>query len=181
MNDLRIVRQEAQTVTANLEQIADIYDEVYAEPPYNGGPLFTRDAFLTRTRSQIAAEGFAFVAATSDAGIVGFCFGFSLGRRWWGGESSQPPTNVANATKYAVIELVMRRPFRNSGAGRKLLGELLRDRREEYATLLSVPGAAARGIYERWGWHKAGTVQPNPDAPVMDAMVLPLPDHRRLA
>lgn len=62
-----------------LEQVADVYDEVYAEPPYNSGPLFAREEFLQRTDSQLTADGFALITATIDDDIAGFTFGFSWG------------------------------------------------------------------------------------------------------
>jgi hypothetical protein len=33
---------------------------------------------------------------------------------------------------------------------------------------------AAQAAYARWGWRKAGEVKPFPDAPLYDAMILPL-------
>ncbi|WP_131738931.1 GNAT family N-acetyltransferase [Actinomadura roseirufa] len=168
----QLSRHTGLEASSLLDGIADVYDEVYSEPPYNSGPLFARSAFLERTRSQLGADGFALVTAEVDGKFAGFSFGFSLGSRWWGGDtSSSPPHEIQKATKFAVIELVVRRPFRGSGLGSGLLAELLVERSEEYATLLSVPEAPAHAMYERWNWRTVGTVQPRADAPVMDAMV----------
>ncbi|WP_327049173.1 GNAT family N-acetyltransferase [Microbispora sp. NBC_01189] len=160
---------------ALTEEYATVYTEVYAEPPYNSGPLFSAERFLDRTRRQVASDGFELVSAIDrDSGkLAGFCFGlhFPAGR-WWAGETTEPPAEVVAAPKVAVIELILRRPYRGHGYGKRLLGELLSGRDEPYAVLTSDPAAPAHAMYERWGWQVAGTVRSAPDAPLMDAMVL---------
>lgn len=180
MGVVRLVQHTGAETLAGLDALADVYDEIYAEPPYNSGPLFTRSAFLSRTRAQAPTPGFTLITAEdSDEALAGFSFGLPFGRRWWGGEATTPPEELKNATKFAVIELLVRQPFRGSGLGRDLMTALLAERPEDYAMLTSVPEAPAHTMYERWGWHKVGTVQPTATAPVMDAMAVALPWQRR--
>jgi GNAT superfamily N-acetyltransferase len=172
MTEPRINRYDGERTETLLDALADVYQEVYAEPPYNSGPLFARAAFMERTKSQTPVDGFTLITAETEAMLAGFSFGFSLGTRWWGGQATPPPPEVQGASKFAVIELVVRKQFRGTGLGRTLLTTLLEDRPEEYATLLSVTEAPAHDLYVRWGWYSVGSVQPRPDAPIMDALVL---------
>lgn len=51
-----------------------------------------------------------------------------------------------------------------------------RGRREKRATLLvRNNNTTAQAAYARWKWQKIGTLQPFPDSPLFDAMILPLP------
>jgi GNAT superfamily N-acetyltransferase len=158
----------------------DAYEEIYSEPPYNASPLFTRSRFVERTRSQVNRPGFELVEAVDGTTLAGFAFGFIMeAGRWWAGETTEPPKGVRDAAKLAVIELILRKPYRGQGIGKGLLSELLGGRPEPYATLLSHPDAPAHARYERWGWRVVGTCTPAPDAPAMDAMLIELPacDH----
>lgn len=168
-------RGDGVTALAALDELARVYVEVYAEPPYNAGPLFSVESFLYRTRRQTTRSGFAIVLARSAGDIVGFAFGFTFeAGSWWSGDAQPPPAEILNAEKFAVIELALRRPWRGHGLGRRLLDELLDDAPGEYATLTAVADAPARDLYTRWGWRQIGTAQHTPDAPVMDQLVLPL-------
>jgi len=166
----------AASVADLLAEMADLYDEVHADPRYDSGSLWRREAFLDRTRKQAARDGFAIVLASSDTGeLVGFSFGLPLGEgRWWGGGATPPPDEILCASKFALIELDVRRSWRGQGIGRKMHDRLLAGRPEQYGILTTLPTAPARQMYQRWGWIQVGTAQHGPDAPVMDALVLPL-------
>lgn len=71
-----------------------------------------------------------------------------------------------------MIELVVNKPERGHGLGRRLLDELLAGRPERFATLASVIDADAYGMYLRWGWVKVGEFRAEP--PFSDALVLEL-------
>lgn len=170
-------RGDGVAAAAMLDEMADLYREVYAEPPYNSGPLWHEDAFRDRTRRQVDARGFACVWARHDSFyLAGFAFGFTMPRgAWWSGVSADPPPDeVLAGEKFAVIELIVARPWRGRGVGRQLLGMLLEGRREPYAMLTAVPDAPARQIYDHWGWRQAGRAQHTADAPVMDQLILEL-------
>jgi GNAT superfamily N-acetyltransferase len=169
-----LVRHVGADLSELLDDLTEVYEEIYAEPPYNSGPLFSRSEFIRRTSSQAQKSGFVLIAARIEDHLVGFSFGLSFDTRWWGGDSTAPPEEMKESTKFAVIELLVREPFRGSGLGRTLLVELLKDRPEDYAILTSVPQAAAHSMYERWGWRKVGTVRAKSYAPIMDAMAFPL-------
>jgi GNAT superfamily N-acetyltransferase len=174
--DITLAHHDGAGLDAMLGEVAELYELVYAEPPYNGGPLFSRGRFLERTNVQKAAPGFALVTARAAGMLVGFSFGFTFAAgRWWGGTTRpEPAVEVLTPPKFAVIELVVAKPWRGQGLGRTLIAALLSGRPEPYATLLSEPDAPARRIYDHWGWRHMADVQPADDAPHMHALVLPL-------
>ncbi|NDU77542.1 GNAT family N-acetyltransferase [Actinomadura sp. DSM 109109] len=154
-----------------LDELADLYEQVYAEPPYDAGSKFSRARFLDRTRGQVLASGFRLLTARRGPVLVGFAFGFSMMPGAWWANASPPPREVLDADKFAVVELVVGRPERGLGLGRRLL-EGLAERPERFATLAAVVEADAYGMYLRWGWEKAGEFRVEP--PFSDALVLPL-------
>lgn len=159
-----------------LDELADLYQQVYAEPPYNSAAKFSRPRFLDRTRDQALASGFRLVTAHRGRALAGFAFGFSMMPGAWWANASAPPREVREGDKYAVIELVVSKPERGQGLGRRLLDKLLAGRPERYATLATVIEADAYEMYRRWGWKKAGEFRAEP--PFSDALVLPLlPDN----
>jgi hypothetical protein len=100
--------------------IADLYESAYAEPPYGGGPLFSRERFLERTGRQRHNEGFEIVTAHDGDELAGFAFGFTFAPgRWWGGTTTpDPPTEAVDSATFAVIELVVGRAWRGRGIAR---------------------------------------------------------------
>ncbi|MEU4420320.1 GNAT family N-acetyltransferase [Actinoplanes sp. NPDC024001] len=162
-------------VASRLEELARIYAEVYAEPPYDSGELWSEAAFVDRTRRQAVRNGFAFYAALVDRQVAGFSFGLPLAEGvWWSGDATEPPADLRAASKFAVIELIVRRRWRGMGIGHRLLDRLLADRTEQFAILTAMPAAPARQMYERWGWIKTGTARHLPESPVLDALALRL-------
>ncbi|PKK15561.1 hypothetical protein [Thermomonospora sp. CIF 1] len=88
MPDVTWARLDGFEAIELLEECADLYVQVYAEPPYNGAPKFSRDRFLSRTRRQMTSAGFTMVTARRDGVLVGFAFGFSMAAgSWWANAS----------------------------------------------------------------------------------------------
>ncbi|BCB81223.1 hypothetical protein GCM10022251_62850 [Phytohabitans flavus] len=170
-------RHDPAEVDRLLDPIVELYSEVYAEPPYNGGPLFSRERFLDRTNRQKDNDGFTLVTAHTGSELDGFAFGFPFpaGGWWRGATTPQPPTEILHVPKFAVIELVVRKTRRGHGLGHFLMNALLDGRPEPYAMLLAEPDAPARTMYQRWGWQQVAAVQPADDAPWLAALVIPLP------
>jgi GNAT superfamily N-acetyltransferase len=170
-----IAHWPSSVVTSRLDELADIYTEVYAEPPYKSGELWSQHSFIDRTRRQAGRDGFTFLSALVDERVVGFSFGlpFAAGA-WWSGDATEPSEELRAASKFAVIELVVRKPWRRIGIGRQLIDRLLDGRAEQYAILTALPDAEARRMYENWGWVQTGTAHHTPESPVLDALALPL-------
>ncbi len=164
---------DGRAASAMLEELADLYKRVYAEPPYDSAPKFSRARFLERTRDQAASSGFTLVTARRDTGLSGFAFGFSMAAGGWWAAASLPSWDVVDASKFAVVELIVDRAERGRGLGRRLLDALLESRPEPYATLAAVVDADAYGWYLRHGWRKVAEFRAEP--PHSDALVLSLP------
>lgn len=178
MPSLRYVHAAADDAASALsDEYARLYQDVYAEPPYNGGPLYERDRFLDRTRRQVEQPGFELLSAidTTTGELAGFCFGLTFApQKWWRGDVTEPPAEVLAAPKATVIELVLRKHHRGHGHGHRLLTQWLAGRTEPYGMLLAHPEAPAHALYLRWGWQIVGTCRPAPDADVSDVLVLDL-------
>ncbi|WUI00185.1 GNAT family N-acetyltransferase [Spirillospora sp. NBC_00431] len=175
-DEIAVSVHDRWTTLDGLDELAELYEQVYSEPPYNSSAKYSRTRFLSRTRDQALASGFQLVTAHRKGALAGFAFGFSMMPGAWWANASAPPPEVLEADKYAVIELVVTKAERGHGLGRQLLDELLAGRPEQYATLAAVIEADAYEMYRRWGWQKAGEFRAEP--PFSDALVLPLrPDN----
>lgn len=169
-----VVRAEdRQAALESLDEIADLYEQVYAEPPYNAADKYSRTRFLQRTRDQAVASGFKLITARRGNALMGFAFGFTMPPGAWRKNASSPTAEVQEADKFAVVELVVSKRERRQGLGRRLMDALLTDRPERYATLAAVLDADAFGMYLRWGWTKAAEFRAEP--PFSDALVLKIP------
>ncbi|RSN46670.1 GNAT family N-acetyltransferase, partial [Actinomadura sp. WAC 06369] len=114
--ELRV--DDGRRALAMLDGLADLYERVYAEPPYDSAPKFSRARFVERTRGQAAASGFTLVTALRDERLLGFAFGFSMAAGGWWAAASLPSWDVVDASKFAVVELIVDRAERGRGLGR---------------------------------------------------------------
>ncbi|GGL18966.1 GNAT family N-acetyltransferase [Mangrovihabitans endophyticus] len=176
-SNYRIVKTHGETVPDAIQEMARLYETVYAEPPYNGGPLWQTAAFVERTLRQSRRPGFSLVTARSEDGsLIGYAFGVPFAEnRWWSGqEATEPPQHIFAASKFALIELILAAPWRNRGIGHTMHDLILDDRDEPYGILTAVPNAPARELYRRWGWKQVGTARHTADSPVLDALAIEL-------
>lgn len=157
-----------------LDEVTDLYLDIRSALN-DTSSINSRASFVDRTTRQAGQKGFRGVLARVGGTLVGFAFGLPLPPgRWWAGKAEQPPPEILDAPKFAVIELDVAEPWRGRGIGRALHDKLLEGRPEPYAILTTTPGRPARAMYARWGWVPVGTAQHAPDAPVMDQLVLRL-------
>ncbi|MBO2465378.1 GNAT family N-acetyltransferase [Actinomadura violacea] len=171
--DLVVRVVDRQAALESLDEIADLYAQVYAEPPYNAADKYSRNRFLQRTRDQAVASGFKLTTVRRGDALVGFTFGFTMPPGAWWKNASKPAAEVLEADKFAVVELVVAKTERGQGLGRRLMDALLAGRQERFATLAAVLDADAYGMYLRWGWTKAAEFRAEP--PFSDALVLNIP------
>jgi GNAT superfamily N-acetyltransferase len=175
----RIRRLGLADLESYRTRFIDLYREVYAEAPY----LETEEhvaAYVERFADESARPGFALVVAEVDSDLVGYAYGHSFPTNEWWSDADHEPVEVKGRTKFAVIELAVRRPYRRQGIGADLIRTLLAGRPEKFATLCSNPAAPARQIYQRWGWRPVARAHP-PDIPPMDVLLLPLQTHESTA
>ncbi|WP_422769998.1 GNAT family N-acetyltransferase [Plantactinospora sp. WMMC1484] len=179
MSDALVLeRVDGPVFLAMRDDVTALYAAVHHAGPQGDSPLYARETFLKRTNRQAVQPGFAATLARHGAAgeLAGFAFGlpFPSGVWWASHRRDDPPVDVLEAPKFAVIELNVAGAFRGRGLARRLLDLLLTDRPEPFAILTTTPDSPARSMYARWGWKQIGTAQHTPEAPCMDQLVLPL-------
>lgn len=160
--------------------LLDVYAEVYADRADD--PFFTPDRFAEGLDGWSSRPGWSCVVGWDAGQPVGYAYGAPLpaDARWWGGLLTEVPAVdiVETGTRtYALSELMVRARWRKTGISRALHDALLGARPEQRATLLvEREHPKVRALYESWGWQWFGGLRPRiPDAPLLDAMLLPLP------
>jgi GNAT superfamily N-acetyltransferase len=173
MSTFELSRHDGTSALHLMKQLADAYMEGYADDPDVGHSIYARDEFVRRTTRQAAGPGFVLVTAHTTDRWVGFSFGlhFPAGRWWAGDAEDEPPSEVKQADKFAVIELVVLPLARGVGLATELMTAVLADRPEPWATLLADQEGKARDMYDRWGWKRTGVLRPAPDVPPLDVLV----------
>lgn len=139
---------------ADDAEIGAVYDAAFADTARGPSPDFlTVELAPHRQR-----EGFAFVGAVEEDGLVGFVYGYT-GRRgqWWSDRvADRAPAELVDTWiggHLEVVELAVRPEARGRGVGAALMTALLRDRPEPCALLSTWQhDGPARRLYERLGW-----------------------------
>jgi GNAT superfamily N-acetyltransferase len=165
----------AQLVNVHVDARSDLLDQDF----------YTAERFAQRLDAYAEDPTFALVTMTVDQVLVGYAFGgtLSASTRWWKGlrDATDPDLTQETGTRtFAFRELLVRKAHQRRGYAHALHDELLAGRPEERATLLVRRDNPARELYLRWGWKVVGKMQPFPDSPVFDSMVLDLGVFRRL-
>ena len=167
---------------AQLAQVRDLLLNVYAEVYASrlADPFFTVDRFAERLDGQVRAPNWAAVigyAGDQDDQPVGYAYGATrpAGSLAWHGVAPTPDPELARETgdrTFFLFELMVRAPWRKTGAAATIHEELLRHRHEERASLtVEHDHPKVRALYERWGYRYVGSVRPFPDAPLFDMML----------
>ncbi|MFE5940176.1 GNAT family N-acetyltransferase [Streptomyces sp. NPDC056470] len=159
--------------------LLDIYAEVYKD--VQDDPFASVNRFAQGLDGWSNRPGWSCVIGYDRGEAVGYAYGAPLpqGAAWWRGLLTPVPADVVEETgerTYALSELMVRLPWRGTGAAKALHDALLTHRDEERATLLVEQAhPKVRALYEGWGWRKLGDLRPRFDgAPLFDAMLLPL-------
>jgi ribosomal protein S18 acetylase RimI-like enzyme len=183
---ITLTHHTADQAPGLMDELRDAYADAYGVVP--GEDIGVKSAaFRDRATRALGAKNYDLVTAHADGRLVGFAFGYSLrpDRGWWDGLRPEPPEGFADETDGRTVvlaEIEVRRAWQGKGIGRALHDAFLAGREEERATLSTGPQAdAARALYERWGWHRAGTVPGKPGAYFSEYVlyILPLPIEGR--
>lgn len=160
-----------------LKEALDVYQEVYAEPPYceSEGDVFAFSEDLPRRAAQ---PNFRLAVARLDDEPLGFAMGHELlpTTSWWAGASPDLPigeTLERPGRTFALIELAVRRHYRRMNFATRLHSHITAGLSEERVTLLVRPDAVpAQAFYTEHSYRWIGKLRPYPGAPMYDSMVL---------
>jgi GNAT superfamily N-acetyltransferase len=173
-----LARHDAASARTMVDSLVCVYAEIYAHKADN--PFFSTERFTERFLGHSSRDGYELLTAAIDGTLIGYAYGVPLAEDtgWWRGLREQVPGDLIRETgnrTFALNEIMVRANWRRRGIARQLHDELMHDRPEERATLLVEPrNVPARAAYVHWGWYQVGTLQPFPDSPVYDAMMLDL-------
>lgn len=143
-------------------------------------PFFTAERFTERAYGYISSPGFGLVVAYIDDQPVAQAFGYTLPRNanWWQGLVTDQPAELFEETgnrTFALNEIMVVPEWEGKGIAHATHDKLMRSLSEERATLLvEDDNDRAQVAYKRWGYERVGKLQPFPDAPNFDAMILQL-------
>lgn len=173
---LRVI-DDGDQATAHLGELRALYREVYAEPPYEWGEDHAA-LFADRFEVQCRQEGFTLIEARDDTQLAGFTFGVTLQPTtpWWHNLTTTLPAEITTerpGRTLALVELLVRPPWRRHHIARGMHDLLLKDRPEERATLTVLPAAVpAQAAYRKWGWHRVAQKRnPLPGSPLFDVLI----------
>jgi hypothetical protein len=159
------------------ELLLNVHDEVYEG---SDDPLAGRDAFARFVDHWSENKAFACVIAYDQDQPVGYAYGAPLipSTTWWAEVAPPLPepfiAETGNRT-FALSELMVRTPWRGTGASRRIHAALVASRDEERVTLLvHKEHVKVRALYGSWGYETVGEVVPFHGAPQLCAMVLTL-------
>ncbi|MGC4755910.1 GNAT family N-acetyltransferase [Micromonospora trifolii] len=171
---LQLRRYNAEGAKEILDQLVDLYLEVYA----GDGEFYTEDRYRRQLDLHMQRSGWELVTARVGGPLVGYIYGFPLSpqTRWWEGIQDPVPPGFTgeNGTRtFALSELLVHTGWRRHGIASALHDELVASRSETRATLLVRPdNTAAQTAYAVWGWRKVTKLRPNwENAPVFDVLV----------
>jgi hypothetical protein len=160
-----------------VNELRDLYSEVYADPPYEWGAEHA-DLFVERLDVQARQPGFALVEGRYGQELVGIAFGVTLQPTtpWWQNLTAPLPGDITEerlGRTFALVELLVRRPWRCQHIAQAMHDLLLKDRPEERATLTVLPAAEpAQRAYVKWGWQAVAQKRnPLPGSLVFDVLV----------
>ncbi|MGH3798013.1 MAG: GNAT family N-acetyltransferase [Pseudonocardiaceae bacterium] len=161
----------------HLDELTAVCREVYAEPPHEWDAEH-EELFIERFKRQCQSAGFSLVEARCGDEVIGFGFGLTLppATPWWSRLVTPLPDDVTQEYEgrtFALIELLVRKPWRRQHVAETIHDQLMQGRHEERATLTALPAAdAAQAAYAKWGWYKVAQKRnPLPGSPIFNVLV----------
>src|SRR5262249_34971974 len=137
----------AEEAVRHLNELTALYREVYAEPPYEWGGEHA-ELFSKRFIGQSKDADFTLVEARSGGDLIAFGFGVALAPTtpWWQNLLTSLPDKITHeyvGRTFALVELLVRKPWRRRHIAETIHRQLLEDRHNERATLTVLPTAEA--------------------------------------
>ena len=179
MSEIGIQTVDGSAVGLFVDEMAPVYAQVYAEPPYLEGPEDVAD-FLSWLSDR---EDMRLVLARDGSRLVGFGLAFRLrDGSWWTRLLDPLPADFDSSESEAgrtlvILELAVDAGYRRRGIARSIHDALLDQPGLDRASLTVRPESEAepaRRAYAKWGWRQVSRKQPWAEAPVYNLMLLPL-------
>jgi GNAT superfamily N-acetyltransferase len=175
--DVRIEIGDAEGAATNIDQICEVYDEVFSQPPFHWQE---DDSASHRERLMRLMQdpSFGIATASSSHRLIGFAYGYTLPTTTKLWDSLVEPIDPAMTDEwpgrtFLFFDFAVTSPSRGQGIGRRLHDGLLGGRREERAMLTVQPaGRETQAIYRHWGWSQVGRLKAG--QPVFDVYLRPL-------
>ncbi|MBG0818377.1 GNAT family N-acetyltransferase [Planomonospora sp. ID82291] len=178
MTQIQFRRHDAHAAKEFIDELVDIYAEVYSVPPYGGDPFFSAATYSDRLRESLELPGFECVTARRGEELLGCVHGSTLTpeRAWWAAVlDAQPLTARAAAASGDIFwlrELMVRHAHAGQGLGRRLHDEILAGRTESWTALTCIIGnEPAHSAYLRWGYVVLGEIKHAPESPRYSVML----------
>lgn len=153
-----IIKIEPKDLLTVRNDIARVYREAFAEPPYNEGEAQAENAASSLAQHS-RREGFRLLVARDETGqVVGFSYGYkSQPGQWWHDYVSRllTPEERTNwlSNCFEFVEVAVLPSVQGQGIGGKLHDALLAGLPYETAVLSTYSGEnRARNLYRRRGW-----------------------------
>jgi ribosomal protein S18 acetylase RimI-like enzyme len=157
-----------ELIAVHVDARAELLDQAF----------YTAERFWERFEVYLQGPGFDLVTGRLQDQLIGYAFGSTLpaSTQWWSGIEGADATLTEETgdRTFAFREILVRKAFQHRGYAHRLHDELLASRPEKRATLLVRSDNPARLLYSRWGWSRVGLLQPYPDSPRFESMVLEL-------
>jgi ribosomal protein S18 acetylase RimI-like enzyme len=156
--ELEFARYDATSVDVIYPELVQLYADTHQDLTAN--PFYGTERFEQDFVKQRAHDGFELVAARIEGKLLGVIFGFS----------------ELAGEQFGLCELMVSPEYQRRGIAKRLHDELLCHRTERRADLyVRKDNTPAQAAYKKWGWTKIGDVQPTPESPNFDELVLALP------
>jgi hypothetical protein len=141
-------------------------------------PHYSVERYGERLARHAAEAGWEAVVGYDGEQAVGYAYANTIeyGDRYWKRITGRLPDSLTKIPTLALKEIMVRVPWRKTGASIGIHDSLLSRRTETQVTLMVNPlagGGKVHRLYETWGYRDIGESRPSPDSPVLMAMVRP--------
>lgn len=139
-------------------------------------PHYSVERYGERLARHGSEPGWEAVIGFDGTTPVGYAYvnTLAMNDRWWQRITTALPEDTTSTPTVALKEIMLRVPWRGTGASVRIHDELLAGRKEEQVSLLVNPLAGngkVKALYETWRYVQISQQQPSPDGPVIAAMV----------
>ncbi|WP_086859656.1 GNAT family N-acetyltransferase [Streptomyces milbemycinicus] len=157
--------------------LLDVYAEVWAKEAATD-PFLSVERFNERLSGHTSGGDWTCVIGEVGGKTVGYAYGRLDSVSEWHEVLNPVDPGVhdyGSDGTFGLCEIMVRAPWRGKSIARGIHDELMRQRTEDRASLLvDHERPKVRALYEKWGYHRVGEMQPYPDSPRYDVMVFPL-------